>query len=134
MAAMAGKVVAEVAVKADSFRVWLCGWSNWLGCNELFKLAAEWLVPERDEDSLSAKKPRRLEELNTSWAEVRTLLLRSSLVGVGEERKRVVAGVWRGVASLDERRGRSAESSGEDDLLRLDWIGLWSCDLRGAGR
>lgn len=88
--AMVDVGVEEVEGWLESLREWLCGCKSWLGCNELFGL--EWVAPEMEEVSLSAKKPSRLEELKTSWAEVSTLLLVSWSFGVGE-RKRVVAGV-----------------------------------------
>jgi len=77
-------------------------------------------VPDRDDDSLSAKKPSRLEELNTSEVVEleRILRLESWTLGVVDARKRGLgAGVCRGVASLDERLRGSVVSSGDGCLL-----------------
>jgi len=124
-------------VAFDSAREWLCGCSSRLGWSELLRLELLSLpVPEREDVSLSAKNPSLFEELNPSGlselsteVEGRTDLFESgSLIVL---RNRVVAGVWRGVASLEVRLRGSVPSSGDDDLLLLMSLWLWSCDLLG---
>ena len=80
-------------------------------------------VPDNEEVNLSAKKPRRFDEPRLSdrsgyMADGKILRMESC----SEEilRNRVVAGVGRGVASLDVRR-RGSPSSGEEDLL-VGWL------------
>lgn len=57
----------EEIVEPDSALEWLCGCNNKLGWSECFKLAlVSFAVPDNEDVSLSAKKPRRLEEPETS--------------------------------------------------------------------
>ena len=109
----------------DSPLEWLCGCKSWLGCSELLLVALEsFPVPDNEDVNRSAKKPSRLEELNPSDLSMgvldRMLLFVSWSLGVA--RKRVVAGVCRGVASLEVRLLGSVPSSGDDDLLISWWL------------
>lgn len=78
-------------------------------------------VLDNEDVSLSAKKPRRFDEprlSDRSGYMADGNILRMESCSVAEIfRNRVVAGVGRGVASLEVRRLGSVPSSGEDDLL-----------------
>lgn len=78
-------------------------------------------VPDREDVNLSAKKPRRFDDpilSDRSGYMADGNILRMESCSVEEIfKKRVVAGVGRGVASLDVRRLGSFPSSGEDGLL-----------------
>jgi hypothetical protein len=81
-------------------------------------------VPDNEEVNLSAKKPRRFDEPRLSdrsgyMADGKILRIESCSDEI--LRNRVVAGVGRGVASLDVRRLCSDPSSGEEDLL-VGWL------------
>ena len=85
-------------------------------------------VPDKEDVSLSAKKPRRFEDprlSDRSGYMVDGKILRMDSWSEEIFRNRVVAGVGRGVASLDVRRLGSDPSSGEEDLL----LGCISCLL-----
>jgi len=76
-------------------------------------------VPDNDEVILSAKNPSRFEEPKPSGLSIDELgrTLRLVSWSLEEFRKRVVAGVWRGVASLEVRLLLSVPSSGEEERL-----------------
>lgn len=86
-------------------------------------------VPDKEEVILSAKKTNRFvdpkpSDLSKNELDEKTLRLVSC--SVDAFRNRVVAGVGRGVASLDVRFLGSVPSSGEEDSLELSSIRLCS--------
>lgn len=105
-----------------------CEWgcNSWLGSKELLLAAAlrSFPVADSDEVILSAKKPSLLEEARPSdrsivGLEVKTLRLVSFSPEIAP-RNRVVAGVGRGVASLEVRLFDSEPSSSSSDLAELE--------------
>lgn len=91
------------------------------------------MPPEKEDEILSAKKPKRraeaIESDPTDAMEDKIFLLASCSLAL--LRKRVLAEVWRGVESLDVRRRGSRWSSA---VLAGGWRrsdGVCSCDLRG---
>ncbi len=112
----------------ESAFVWLCGWRNWEDRAGVLILAPDDDPPERDDDILSAKNPRRLEGV-VKASEDKTFRLASCSFVL--PRNCVLAAVCRGVESLDVRRRGSRCSS--DVLLRPCSVsdGGCSCDRRG---
>jgi hypothetical protein len=101
---------------------------SWAGSRELLVGVPESFgVPDNEDVSLSAKKPRRFDDprlSDRSGYMVDGKMLRMESWSEEIFRNRVVAGVGRGVASLDVRR-LGSDPSGEDDLL----AGCISCLL-----
>lgn len=117
-----GEIEGDVV---ESALVWLCGWRKWVGRVGALILAPD-DPPERDDDILSAKNPRRLGGARVS--EESTSRLASCSIAL--PRNCVLAAVCRGVESLDVRRRGSRCSS--DVLLRPCSVsdGGCSCDRR----
>ncbi len=76
-------------------------------------------VPDKEDVNLSAKKPNRLVDPKPSDLSKDEKTLRLVSCSLDAFRNRVVAGVGRGVASLDVRFLGSVPSSGEEDSLEL---------------
>ena len=114
----------------ESILAWLCeckrlpGWRAFL-----FVVFESFAVPDREDVNLSAKKPSLFDVPNPSDLSINAfdgMTLRLVSCSFDMFKKRVVAGVGRGVASLDVRCLVSVPSSGEEDLLEFSSFRLSS--------
>ena len=114
----------------ESTLEWLCECRSWPGWRAFLLVAFEsFAVPDREDVSLSAKKPSLFDVPNPSDLSINAfdgMTFRLVSCSFDVFKNRVVAGVGRGVASLDVRCLVSVPSSGEEDLLECGSLRLSS--------